>query len=529
MQVPKVILEDDTDRWTLVEALRTQARVLGDSPFVRFEGEQDISFAALDRMSDACATGLARLGVGPGDRVALMAQNTAEFLILFWGAQKRRAILVPINTELRGELLAHQLRDSAPKIIATDNPTEEIASFKPPSVEAIVSIGNTGVQAVDATLDALCVDIDTASILKPVPSDTCLVLYTSGTSGRSKGVLVPQAHAYLFGLQQARALQISSGDRFFIALPLFHVNALLMSLGSCLVTGARAFVCPKFSASRWLEQVRLCEATITNCLGIMAEFLLRQPQNINDRNHRLRAVMAVPVLAQWGETFQSRFGVRLVQVYGMTECNIVSYSSPSAPLEPGCVGDLSDEFFDVRVLNPETDCFVPVGRVGEIAIRPKAPFAFMQGYLGLAEVTVNSWRNLWFHTGDGGWIDDKGRLHFVERIGDFIRRRGENISPMEIEQVLGSHPAIAECAVVGIRTEGAGGEDEVKAYIVRRDAGLLHRDLYQWSQERLPRYAVPRFWEFVEEIEKTATGKMKKQELRKRGLTAQSWDRESKE
>lgn len=236
--------------------------------------------------------------------------------------------------------------------------------------------------------------------------------------------------------------------------------------------------------------------------------------------------MAVPVMAQWAETFQTRFGARLVQVYGMTECNIVSYSAPDALLEAGCVGDTSDEFFDVQVVDPVTDREVPARSLGEIVVRPKVPFGFMQGYLGLAEVTVCAWRNLWFHTGDGGFLDERGRLHFVERIGDFIRRRGENISPMEIEQVLNSHPGVAECAVVGVKVQGAGGEDEVKAYVVPSDAGVRHPELHAWSRERLPRYAVPRFWEFVASIEKTATGKMRKQELRKLGVTAQTWDRE---
>jgi crotonobetaine/carnitine-CoA ligase len=516
----------NTDGWTLVAALRSQARALGEAPFVTFEGETPISFSALDRISDACATGLAQLGVGPGDRVALMADNSAAYLTLLWAVQKRRAILVPINTELTGELLAHQLRDSAPKVIASDHHLEELAALKPESVQAIVSLAPLGAPIADISLDTLCATTEAHSVLDPEASDICLVLYTSGTSGRSKGVLIPQAHAYLFGLQQARTLGVSNLDRFFIALPLFHVNALVMSLGCCLIMGAQAFVCRKFSASRWLEQVRACEATVTNCLGIMAEFLLRQVPTPGDRDHRLRAVMAVPVLAQWAHTFESRFGVRLVQVYGMTECNIVSYSSPSDPLEAGCVGSPSADFFEVGIVNPDDDHSLPTGSIGEIVVRPKVPSGFMQGYLGQPETTVKAWRNLWFHTGDGGWLDERGRLHFAERIGDFIRRRGENISPAEIEQVLASHPGVAECAVVGIRVEGAGGEDEVMAYVVPDRTRPSPAALLDWSRERLPRYAVPRFWQFVDEIEKTPTGKVKKRELRQRGVAASTWDRE---
>jgi crotonobetaine/carnitine-CoA ligase len=339
-------------------------------------------------------------------------------------------------------------------------------------------------------------------------------------------VLIPQAHAYLFGLQQARVFPMSDTDRFFIALPLFHVNALLMSLGACLVTGAHAFIVPKFSASQWLEQVRACRATVTNCLGIMAEFILRQPETARDRDHRLRAIMAVPVSAVWAERFESRFGTRLLQVYGMTECNIVSFSRLEDLLEPGCVGAVSDEHFDLQIVDTETDQPVIEGAVGEIVIRPKVASAFMQGYFGLPEITVQAWRNLWFHTGDAGWLDKSKRLHFVDRLGDCLRRRGENISSTEIEQVLASHPAIAECCVVGVKVEGAGGEDEIMAYVVRAADIADYVELVAWSGSRLPRYAVPRFWEFVDALDKTPTGKVKKKELRSRGVMAATWDSE---
>jgi len=299
-----------------------------------------------------------------------------------------------------------------------------------------------------------------------------------------------------------------------------------MSLGACLVTGAQAYVVARFSASRWLSQVRTSEATITNCLGIMAEFILRQPETAGDRTHMLRSVMAVPVSAQWGAGFETRFGTRLVQVYGMTECNIVSFTHANDPLEPGCVGPVCEEFFDLRILDPENDQPVPAGSVGEIAVRPKVASAFMQGYLGLPEVTVRAWRNLWFHTGDAGRLDASGRLHFVDRLGDRIRRRGENISSSEIEQVLATHPVIAECSVVGIRIDGAGGEDEIKACVVRVSETVDYGELLEWSQAHLPRYAVPRFWEFVDALDKTSTGKVKKKELRSRGVTEGTWDRE---
>jgi crotonobetaine/carnitine-CoA ligase len=461
-----------------------------------------------------------------------MAENSAAFLIVFWAVQKRRAILVPINSELKGDFLAHQLRDSLPKVIVADRDVAEVATLGLESLEVVVVTKSAFASASGfrtVSLDELCNEPQAELVLSPTPEDICLILYTSGTSGRSKGVLIPQAHAYLFGLLQSRALALTSDDRFFVALPLFHVNALLMSLGACVLVGAQAYVVSKFSASRWVRQIRDCGATVTNCLGIMAEFVLRQPASDADRNHNLRTVMAVPVSAQWGATFEARFGVRLVQIYGMTECNIVSFSDPDDPLEPGCIGPLASEFFEISIIDPGTDRPVPSGTVGEIAVRPRIASAFMQGYWGLPETTVRAWRNLWFHTGDAGWLDSFSRLHFVDRIGDFIRRRGENISSFEIEAVLATHPAIAECAVVGVRVAGAGGEDEIKAVIVRGDAKPKHAELLEWAVSRLPRYAVPRFWEFVESLDKTQTGKIKKKELRNQGITARVWDREARQ
>ena len=209
----------------------------------------------------------------------------------------------------------------------------------------------------------------------------------------------------------------------------------------------------------------------------------------------------------------------------MTECNIVSFSRVDEPLEPGCVGAICDEFFEIALLDPETDQRLPAGSVGEIAVRPKIAWAFMQGYFGLPDVTARAWRNLWFHTGDAGWLDQSARLHFVDRLGDCIRRRGENISSSELEQVLATHGGVVECAIVGIRIDGAGGEDEIKAYVVRAPDGPDHLELVEWSQRNLPRYAVPRFWEIVAAIDKTATGKVKKKELRDRGVTQTTWDR----
>jgi crotonobetaine/carnitine-CoA ligase len=520
------MMDVEPDEWTFVRALRDQSARDSAALFCEFDGGGAHSFGDIDKASDACATGLARHGIGAGDHVMIVAPNCFEFLVAFFAVQKRRAVLVPVNTELRGALLEHQIRTARPRMVMSHrNLAEECpGAFEPDAV--FVGIGDADVLRKAAIpFKDLLVSPDRELVLEPEAKDICLVLYTSGTSGPSKGVLITQAHAYLFALQQQRALRVAREDRYLVALPMFHVNALLMSLGACLIAGASAFVVGRFSASKWLSDIRVSGATITNMLGVMAEFILQQPES-DDREHNLRRVMAVPVSEQWAEVFCSRFGVRLVQVYGMTECNMVSFTDIDEELIPGCVGPVSEEYFEVDVVDPETDAPLEAERIGEIVVRPKVPFGFMQGYLGMAETTVTAWRNLWFHTGDAGRWDAQGRLYFVDRIGDCIRRRGENISSFEIEQVLLTNESVVDCAAIGIKVPGAGGEDEVCVYVVTKGIRLDWMTFTDWCVSKLPRYAVPRYFRVVDTIEKTPTGKVKKRDLRDLGVTPDMWDRE---
>jgi crotonobetaine/carnitine-CoA ligase len=366
-------------------------------------------------------------------------------------------------------------------------------------------------------------------LVTPSPGDVTMIMYTSGTTGPSKGVLIPHGHCYLAGLGLAEATALTAADRYFVCMPLFHANALLMQFVGSLIAGAQVVVTERFRATSWLEEVRAAEATITNGLGVIPEFIFRQPPTGRDRDHRLRLMMAVPIAPEWGAAFEKRFGVPFMQGFGMTECNIVAYTRPGDDLVPGCAGYPLADWFEVGIADPHTDAPLPAGQTGEIVVRPKLPGCVMAGYFRMPEKTVEAWRNLWFHTGDAGRFDDLGRLHYVDRIKDCIRRRGENISSFEIEQVLNAHPAVAESAVVGIKVAGAGGEDEVKAYVVpAAGAPVDPVALLDWCAPRMPHFAVPRFVEVVTgELAKTPTGKLQKTPLREAGITAATWDRES--
>ena len=526
--------------WTLVHLLRRQAADHGSRPFLRFEDGQAFTFGALDAWTDGLAGSLAALGIRAGDRVLGLIGNRAEAIGLLFAAVKLGAVWVPLNTGLRGAFLQHQLHNAEPRVVIVEDRLAENlrdVAAGPVSPGTVVMVGDpatatppclSGAQRLMFQEMAFLQAPDDLALVSPAPGDTAMIMYTSGTTGPAKGVLMPHGHCYLFGLGTAEALALTAEDRYYICMPLFHANALLMQLLGTLIAGTAAVVAERFRATTWLAEIRDSGATVTNGLGVIPEFIFRQPATDRDRDHRLRVMMAIPIAREWGAAFQERFGVPFLQGFGMTECNIPAYGRPGDPLIPGCAGYPLAEWFDVAIADPETDELVPAGETGEIVVRPKVPGCFMAGYFRMPDKTVEAWRNLWFHTGDAGRLDERGRLHYIDRLKDCIRRRGENISAFEIEQVLNAHPAVAESAVMGIRVAGAGGEDEVKACVVAAPGATVDPvALLDWCTPRMPHFAVPRFVEIVAgELPKTPTGKVQKTALREAGVNATTWDRE---
>ena len=529
------------DHWTLVNAVRAQASIHGDRDFLSFEDGPSLSFADFDRLTDCLAAGLHDLGLQAGERLLALLTNSREFMLTMIATHKLRAVFVPINTELRGSFLEHQVRNSSPRVVvADDGLIDRFTAVDTSSIEIETVIrvadGTSGSTALpdslagvqDLRIEGL---LDTTprpqSLTDPEPSDVCTIMYTSGTTGPSKGVLMPQGHCYLFGLGTVAAMELTEADRYFCCMPLFHANGLFMQVYASLLAGASCHVTKRFSVSDWLDVVRGEQITVTNALGVMPEFIFRSPPTPNDRDHRLTRILAIPVAEEWGSAMEERFGVVLRQGFGMTEVNMVSYSDIEDPVLPGCAGPPLSDFFEVVVADPATDIEVPRNEVGEILVRPKVPFCFNVGYFKMPEKTVEAWRNLWFHTGDAGRIDDEGRLFFVDRIKDRIRRRGENISSYELEQALNEHPSVIESAAVGLRVAQAGGEDEIKAVLAVAGETPEPSEFLDWCVPRMPRHMVPRYLEFVDELDKTASGKIRKQAIRDAGVSSETWDREA--
>ena len=382
-------------------------------------GETRWSYAETVSIAAASAARLLQAGLRPGDRVALMCSNRPEFLEVYLGCAWMGAVTVPLNTALRGIQLSHILRNSTPKLLVIEPallPAIETLERDVALPDRIWTIGEgaapAGAQATTSPLPALGQESPAAAVR---PGDTVAILYTSGTTGPSKGVCCPQAQMFWWGVYSARALGIVEGDVLFTTLPLFHTNA-LNAFYQAILNGCTYVLDPKFSASGFWAAARRHQATVGYLLGAMAVMLLAQPQSADDTAHRMRVALGGGVPGQFHGPFLERFGVPLVDGYGSTETNFV-FASTIPSDRPGTMGHLV-EGAEARIVDPD-DSVLPDGEAGELLLRSTEPFAFATGYFGMPDKTVEAWRNLWFHTGDRVVRDADGHYRFVDRMKDF--------------------------------------------------------------------------------------------------------------
>jgi crotonobetaine/carnitine-CoA ligase len=462
--------------------------------------------------------------VARGDRVALMCSNRAEFVEVFLGCGWLGAVGVPVNTAAMAPQIEYLLANSGARLLVIEARwLERLAAvdLSRTALQAVWVVGDGGAAPAGVACTpwpAAAAPIEAAPVL---PGDTLAILYTSGTTGPAKGVMCPQAQLLLFGLNSAHILGVGAGDVLVTTLPLFHVNALNTLLQAAL-SGARVVCEARFSASGFWPAMRRHEATVVYLLGAMVPILLAQPEGAGEREHRVRIGLGPGVPAAAAQAFHERTGVVLLEGYGSTETNFVIAST--AQSRRGVMGFVRPGF-DARVVD-EHDAELPPGAAGELVLRADEPFAFATGYHGMPEKTVEAWRNLWFHTGDRVVREADGAFRFVDRLKDTIRRRGENISSYEVEQVLLGHAAVAEAAVFPVRSELA--EDEVMAALVLRAGCTLDMQaLWRWCEARLPKFALPRYVDIVAELPRTENGKVQKFRLRERGVTAGTQDREA--
>lgn len=502
--------------------LTRQAEHYGDRVLL-VAGSTRWTYSQTAAIATASAKTLVDAGIKPGDRVALMCSNLPEFLQVYLGCAWLGAIVVPINTALRGCQLSHIFRNSRPALLVIEAPFLAAIETVDPDVELPSRIWMIGAiseaRVSPVPLPALGDGVPAGAVH---PGDTVAILYTSGTTGPAKGVCCPQAQLFWWGIYSARALGIREGDVLFTTLPLFHTNA-LNAFYQAILNGCSYVLEPKFSASGFWTAARQHNATVGYLLGAMASMLLAQPKSEDDRGHRIRVALGGGVPPQIHRPFFERFGVPLVDGYGSTETNFVFAGSIPSD-RPGTMGYLV-EGLEARIVD-ENDSELPDGRAGELVLRAREPFAFASGYFGMPEKTVEAWRNLWFHSGDRVVRDSDGHYRFIDRMKDSIRRRGENVSSWEVEQTIQSHPAVATCAIYPLPSEL--GDDEVAAAILLQPGQSLQPvDVIRHCEGQIAYFAIPRYVRIVREMPLTENGKIKKGVLRDAGVTSDTWDREA--
>lgn len=511
--------------------LREEARADPNRKFVQC-GSPWMSLAELDRQSDRLAAGLQSIGLEKGDRLAIMLQNRIEYVILVFACAKAGVVQVPINPYLRGEFLRHQLAQSQSRVIVADGlGMQQIAPLvdQLPELRHRVLVGEPVPGDVESPHDKLFSTLAaTQAEPEPVvlkPSDLCVIMYTSGTTGPSKGCMI--SHGYYCYIPGAfiAAGWCGRGDVIFGATPMFHFSGQVWLVAMALAAGGSAVVEPSFSATTFMQRAAETGANVLMGMGAMAMAIMARPPSEKDKQHSIRQATWVPMTEEKQNEFYARFGVQVIsEVYGQSECWPSTLGVLGARRKLASLGRVIPGM-QVRLVD-EDDNEVPVGEVGEITVRPDRPNMVFQGYWNDPEATVKSFRNLWHHTGDNGRFDEDGFLYFADRKKDSLRRRGENVSSIELEQAVMRHPGVFQAAAHSVPSELT--EDEVKVCIVRaQDAEVDIKELFEFFKKSIPYYAIPRYVEFLDVLPANINGRVQKFVLRERGITPETIDLEA--
>ncbi len=509
---------------TIRRTLEERARAQPGRPYMVFDGRM-LTLGELDRCVNRLANGLAKLGVEAGDRVALMLANHPDHFYAFLACAKLGVVQVPANINLRGASLDFLFRHADPHFVIADAVFAEHLVPALAGTKCKAAIWRGGFVAVPGVRGHAFDDVMASSNEAPPPGyprpdDVLSLSYTSGTTGQPKGVMVTDAMFRASAFGAVRLGAIEPGDVLYLWEPLFHIGGSeVIVLGVFFdVTIALA---ERFSASRFWDDVRRCKATHIHHLGGILSILMKQPPQPNDVDNSVRVAWGAGAPARIRQQFAERFKVTVTESYGMTECS--SITTVNAGGDPdGGVGKPM-EYFEVRIIDDAGKALGP-GEMGEIVVREKAPGFIMKGYFRNREATERALKDGWMHTGDLGSRDANGVFHYLGRKKDSMRRRGENVSAWEVERVMLTHPAVEECAVVGVDTDV--GEQDIKAYVkLASGAKPDPLDIVKWCEARLAYFQVPRYVAFVEGFAKTPTERVQKEKLSKQINGA--WDLES--
>jgi long-chain acyl-CoA synthetase len=492
----------------LADLLRSQAAEHDQRPLVRWR-EDRLTYAEFDRRTDELAAGLARRGVVPGDVVSVMLPNSVAFLEAWWGILKAGGVFGPVNPTFTAAEAGYVLGHSEAVAVLTDESgAERLATVRAelPALAHVFSVD-------DGSFDELRDVGSTPPDPRRGGADLAALLYTSGTTGKPKGAMITHANVLANAGMAAELLPLAPGDRLGLILPLFHANAQIATFAVPLMVGCEVVMWNRFSASTFWQTVAELEPVSISAVPTILAAVLNAPGAQDADSNSMRYVIcgAAPLSRELLEAFQNRFGIRVLEGYGLTESTCVSSLNPYyGERKPGSIG-LPVRGQPMEIRTPEGGR-APRGERGEIVITGAN---IMAGYLKNPEATETTIRDGWLHTGDIGYEDPDGYFYIVDRTKDMIIRAGENIYPREIEEVLYEHAGVFECAVIGIPDEHRG-EEVLAVVAAKADVELDADEVLRFAAARLARFKVPKAIELLDELPKTPTGKISKGPLRER-------------
>jgi carnitine-CoA ligase len=514
---------------TIDRLLDLRATDSADTTFLRFSAG-DLTFGEARRRSMGLAHGLAELGLRRGQLVPVQMANGPEFAITWLALCTLGAVSTLLNTEFRGPALVHALNLSAADTVVTD------ARFVPHlagvledlvHVRRVVVVGLTvdvarqlpGIEVLDHA--TLCTDDATAIPSLHTFADPAMVLFTSGTTGPSKGCVLSHRYAVRQAELMIENLRLRRDDVLYCPFPMFHIDATVLTVVPAMLLATTAVIGDRFSASGFWDEVRAAGATVFDFMGATLTMLHKRPPSNDDHDNPARLGWGVPV-PEFASDFEKRFGLQLVELYGSTDAGVPIYHPVDEPRRQGSCGRPIVQY-DVRLFD-ELGGEVGIDDVGEIVIRPNEPSLMSDGYYGMPATSMESRRDLWFHTGDLARRDADGFFYFVGRRSDSIRRRGENISAFEVEEVVKLHSSVLDAAAFGVPSELT--EDDVMVAVVVRSGHTFDpAELVRFCVGRMGRHMVPRYVDIVDTLPRTPTEKVEKSLLRERGVTPTTWDR----
>jgi crotonobetaine/carnitine-CoA ligase len=521
---------DDPRERLLGRCIRRQAEAIPEHDFL-LSGDERWSYGRVDELARATARGFAELGVGHGDTVCLLMESSPATVWTTLGLNKLGAIWVPSSTEYKGRWLRQQLAESRARVLVVDERlVDRVAeSGEGLPFERVVVRGDAGAARRLGLPSFSLAEFERTPGPEPDDGglflgDTAAILWTSGTTGRSKGVMQSHNVWVRAAIDGARNSGLREGEVIYSCLPMYQSAAWVANVYRALVCGVPCAIDPRFSVHEFWDRCRHYGATMVFTLGAMHIFLWQQPERPDDARNPVRSAGMIPMPDALIEPFKKRFGIEEIhQGYGQSEVMTLLARRPGRSYKANALGEPASGL-ELELLD-DHDTEVPSGQVGELCVRPLEPYSIFNGYFHEPALTLSALRNVWYHTGDLFRRDEDGDYFFVDRKADYIRYKGRSVASVEVEAAVAAHPAVAQAAAHGVPSAELEAEAELKVCVVRkpgREVGA--EELARFVNDTAPYFFVPRYIEFVDELPATPTGRVQKYKLRERGVTTETWD-----